>query len=190
MGETEITVQVFEGKKDIFAKLEDLGFEIVEKYQLNDWYYIKVDDIKNMSYKDLLRHSILARQVISDEVKSQICYKNKEYDNFGNVICEHKIRTKIDDLDNAREIFKRAGLNNYCTVVNHSTVFKKGDICFALQDVEGLGIFIEYEEDDTMPKNLSNEEKMQYMFEIVNNLGLKIGDEKSCKKVEMILNKK
>lgn len=190
MKETEITVQVFESKEDIFTKLNDLGFEIVENYQLNDWYYIKVDNMSNMSYKDLLEQSILVRQIISDEIENQICYKNKEYNANGDVIREEKVKSKIDDAESVKQIFELAGLNNYCTIENNSFVFKKGDICFALQIVKDLGMFIEYEEDDTMPKNLSIPEKIQYMLNLVKGLGLRIGTDTSCKKVELMLNKK
>ncbi len=89
----------------------------------------------------------------------------------------------VDNLENTRHIFLRAGLNNYCTLMNNSFVFRKGDIYFALQVIEDLGIFIEYEEDETIPQGLTPNEKIDIMLNRVKSLGLPIGENYSCKKV-------
>lgn len=189
MKETEITVQVFEDKESIFEKLKNLGFKIERTFELNDWYYIKDSDISGKSYKELLSKSIVLRQIISDSSKNLICYKNKQYNEKGDVISEEKTQVKVDDIELTKRIFDLAGLNNYCSVFNFSYVFKKQSTELALQIIKDLGIFIEYEEDDSMPQNLTPQEKIAYMSDIVKSFGLKIGDNYSCKKVEMILNK-
>ena len=61
-------------------------------------------------------------------------------------------------------------------------VYKKENVEFALQIIDELGIFIEYEEDETM-QALSEKEKINVMLETLKNLGLKLGDDFSCKKV-------
>lgn len=187
MKETEITIQVFESKEKIFEKLINLGFKIVRDFQLNDWYFTKFDDVKQFNYQELISHSILLRQIISDTVENQICYKNKEYNEKGDVICEEKIKTKIENIEKTKQILINAGLNNYCTIFNKSYVFEKQSMQFAVQIIEDLGIFIEYEEDDSMPKFETIPEKINYMVNAVKSLGLEIGDDYSCKKVEMIL---
>ena len=50
-------------------------------------------------------------------------------------------------------------------------------------------ISIEYEEDESM-KDLSPDQKFSYMVNITKNLGLKLGNDFSCKKVFMLLHKK
>jgi len=67
---------------------------------------------------------------------------------------------------------------------NNSYVYKKDEICFVVQCIKDLGIFIEYEEDDSM-KNMNEKEKFNYMSKIVKQLGLKLGQNYSCKKVYM-----
>lgn len=186
MKETEITVQVFNNFEDIDKILKSQGFEMIENYQLNDWYYSSIQDISNLKYIDLINSSFLIREIISDKKEIQLCYKRKELDNFENVISEEKIKTKLDSLENARLIFEKAGLNNYCTLKNNSFVYKKDKIGFVVQIMENLGIFIEYEEDKSM-QNMTKEEKFNYMCKIVNNLGLKLGNDYSCKKVFMML---
>lgn len=66
MKETEITVQVFEEKEKILSYLQKQGFKLEEIFQLNDWYYIKHDNISRMTYQDLISQSIIVRQVITD----------------------------------------------------------------------------------------------------------------------------
>lgn len=189
MKETEITVQVFEEKEQILSHLQKQGFKLERTFQLNDWYYIRYDNISGMNYQELLSQSILVRQIIADSEKCQICFKDKVYDKDGNVICEEKIVSLVDNLENTKQILLRAGLNNYCTLMNNSFVFRKGDIYFALQVIEDLGIFIEYEEDETMPQGLTPNEKIDIMLNRVKSLGLPIGENYSCKKVQMYLQK-
>lgn len=189
MKETEITVQVFEEKDAVLNHLLKLGFKLEKAYQLNDWYFTKNDNILGMTYQNLISQSILIRQIITDVERCQICYKDKVYDSNGNVVGEEKITSQISDLENTKQIFLRAGLNNYCTLFNTSFVFRKDEIYFAVQVIDDLGIFIEYEEDETLPEGLSPYEKIDIMLNRVKSLGLPIGEDYSCKKMQMYIEK-
>lgn len=182
--ETEITVQVFNKLEEIQKILKGSGFEMIESYQLNDWYFSKYEDISFFGYQDLLNNSFLVRQIIDDNPQIQLCYKKKVLDENNNVISEEKTNTTIKDLEKTLQIFKMANLNNYCVLKNNSYVYKKDEICFVVQCIKDLGIFIEYEEDDSM-KNMNEKEKFNYMSKIVKQLGLKLGQNYSCKKVYM-----
>ena len=188
MKETEITVQVFNSINEINTILLSQGFKMIENFQLNDWYFSKLDNVNKIPYLDLLNNSFLVRQILGDREKIELCYKQKELDEYGNVIKEEKTKAILSSLSDTIEIFKKAGLNNYCVVKNNSYVYEKGKIAFVLQVVENLGTFIEYEEDETM-KNMNEKEKFNYMVSIVNSLGLKLGKDYSCKKVYMLLHK-
>lgn len=85
-------------------------------------------------------------------------------------------------------MIKFSGLNNYSAVKNNSYVYKKDEIVFIVQIIENLGIFIEYEEDDNMTI-MKQQEKIDYMCNVVNSLNLKLGNDYFCKKVFMLLNK-
>ena len=141
-----------------------------------------------MSYKSLIKNSFLLRKVVKEKDKLQLCYKDKKIKN-NCVIGETKIVSNIDDFEKAIKIFDMAKLTNWCISKNYSTVYRKGELSFALQDVEGLGIFIEYEEDETM-NGLSPNQKIDFMKDIVNNLGLKLGEDYSVKKPYLMLHKK
>ena len=86
MKETEITVQVFNSLEEIDNILKNQGYKMIENYQLNDWYFTHIDDVKNVSYQDLLNNSGLGREIVSENRKIQLLYKKKELDKEGNVI--------------------------------------------------------------------------------------------------------
>jgi len=186
MKETEITVQVFNNLDEIKSILNNLGFSIIEEYSMTDYYFSKysADELKNFSYQDLIKNSFLVRDIKDANPKILLTYKNKELDKLGNVIGEEKIKCRLGILQNAIDIFNSAGLNNWCVLDQKIIVFKKEDICFAIQDVKDLGIFIEYEEDDSM-KNLSPNEKISLMLDTLKQLNLNLGTDYSCKKVYM-----
>lgn len=189
MKETEITVQVFDTKENLFRKLDDLGFQMIENFQLNDWYFTKLENTENVGFQKLIDNSILIREVVENgKAQTQICYKKKEYDDCGNVISEEKTKTHVDDRDKILKILSLAGLNNYCEIHNDSYCFCRDGFEFSIQVVDDLGIFIEYEEDDSVPKNMTCEEKTQFMLNAVKGLGLNIGKDYSCKKVQMKIN--
>lgn len=190
MKETEITVQVFDDEKTINEKLMENGYEASREFKLFDWYFTKYDDVKSMAYEDLINSSFLIRYIEDEDGKNtHICYKSKEFDKNGNVIGEEKIKTNIDNLDKAINIFKNAKLNNWVNVKNFSTVYtnEKG-FEIALQKIDGLGIFFEIEEDDSL-SGLNSEEKFEELSKIVKSLGLNIGNDFSCKKPFMLLKK-
>ena len=189
MAGMEITVQVFNSFDEIKTILENQGFKMVETFQLNDWYFSKIDNIESLKYIDIINNSFLVRQILTDCEKIELCYKKKEVDEFGNVIAEEKIKSSVNSLQRTIDIFVASGLNNYCVVKNSSYVYKKDKICFTIQLIENLGIFLEYEEDDSMI-NIDEKQKFNYMCRIVNSLNLKIGNDYSCKKMYMLLKKK
>ena len=186
MKETEITVQVFNNYDKIDEILKKQGFKMIENYQLYDWYFSKFENVLNVSYIDLMNNSFLVRNIVDDCPKIQLCYKKKELDEFNNVLMEEKVKANLTDIESVIKIFNLAGLNNYCKVENNSFVYKKEKIELAVQIIKDLGIFIEYEETEDM-NNLSAKQKFDYMVNVVNNLGLELGKDYSCKKVFMLL---
>ena len=192
---TEITVQLFEDKDTILAKLRDRKVEFVENYTVVDHYFTKMSrqELYNSStgaksYNNIIRNSIILREIDNGDGdrKAKIVHKNKVLDANGNVISEDKLGTSIGNTTTVSKILERAGLNCWCELVNHSTVYRVGEFDLAIQDIDGLGRFLEIEEPDSM-KGWSNEEKFEYMKKFVQSLNLDIGENFSCKKPYMQL---
>lgn len=188
MKETEITVEVFDDIESIDDVLKSQGYEICRVFDLFDYYYSKysTQELKLMTYNEMIANSFLVRNIVcGDGQKVLLTYKNKEFDKNNNVISEEKVNCNIDNVDNALRLFDLAGLNMWNKMLQHISVYKKGDIEFAVQHINGLGTFIEYEEDDTMSNLKTPDEKIEYMLNILRGVGLKIGEDFSCKKVYM-----
>jgi len=186
MRETEITVQVIQTLAEIERILRAQGYDRIETYQMTDRYFSRIAEAAKTDYVTLMKNSFLLR---STGGKTRLCYKNKEVDREGNVISEEKTETVVDDPEKAAAIFRAAGLTEYCTVENESYVYRKGEISFAIQVIKDLGIFLECEENETM-RGLPAKEKLSRLTETVKGLGLRLGENYSCKKVYMLLQKK
>ena len=184
MRETEITVEVFDLREDLNRLLNDKGFLIEEKYILIDYYYSKhaLEELKFFTYKDLIENSFLIRYVNDGQEKVQLCYKNKVVNSQGIVVSEEKVRCSLGDMESAKKIFNLAGLTCWCNIKQDITVYKKDNMKFLLQEVDGLGTFIEYEEHEGM-QHLSEQQKIDVLMRELSTLGLKFGKDYSCKKV-------
>jgi adenylate cyclase class IV len=142
-----------------------------------------------MNYKDLMKNSFLVRKCIEkDKISSYLIYKNKVINENEEVILEEKIRVNIDDVNKTVKIFENANITNWCSLNNLSIVFYNDKMHFAIQCIEGLGNFIEYEEDETM-KDLMVEDKRALMIKRVKELGLSLANDYSVKKPFMMLHK-
>lgn len=187
--ETEITVEVFESEENAIRHLMNLGFEKLRQFNMNDSYFSKhsTNKLKKMQYKNVIKNSLIVREFVGHDDKVLLLYKNKVVKNDV-VLMEEKVNAKLSDKASAVKVLKLAGLNNWCNANQHLTIFRKGDFEFALQMVEGLGLFIEYEEDETVT-GLKPNEKIEKMIEKLSGLGLKLGNDYACKKPFMILHK-
>lgn len=188
MKETEVTVQVF----DTFEKTDEIlrsqGFRLIDSYAIFDRYFSKHANVAALSYAELIGGSFLVRTVETGKLSHKLIYKKKLLDENGTVVSEEKVKTDLGDADEAVRIFAFSGLEPYCELRNRSFIYEHANVCLALQVVDGLGTFIEYEEDETM-KGLGDEEKIRRLTAVLTSLGLNLGSDFSCKKVYMMLHK-
>ena len=60
----EITVSINCSLQEIYNLLENKGFSIVDKYNMEDIYYIQKDiDIKKQAIEEILKNYVLIRKV-------------------------------------------------------------------------------------------------------------------------------
>lgn len=186
MKQTEITAQVFNSLEDIDLLLKNKGFILNKKVVLKDYYFTRFgkEKVKNMNYKELLESFILLRNLTGDVNETELIFKNKLFDKSGNVIEEEKFKTKVDSMESSLKILKCAKLYNWCNLTQNLFIYKKDEKELCVQDVDGLGIFIEYEEDPSY-KNLKADEKIILMINYLKDLNLILGEDFFCKKVYM-----
>ncbi|MBE5735443.1 MAG: hypothetical protein E7361_03260 [Clostridiales bacterium] len=180
----EVTVEVLNTLDEIKEILYSAGYKIVVEYDMNDWYYSTLSnkELLKMPYIEIINNSFIVREVIEDcKYNLHLCYKSKTLDENQVVIAENKIVSPLLYRDVTLKLFDNAGINNWCEVKTHMLVYEKGGEEFAIQIVEDLGIFLEYESEKTEISDpyLEIEELKGY----VKKTGLKLGNDYSEKKV-------
>lgn len=113
MKETEITVQVFDDEKTINEKLMANGYVASREFKLFDWYFTKYDDVKSMTYEDLINSSFLIRH-IEDEDGFEIALQKIEGLGFFFEIEEDDSLSGLNSEEKFEElsrIVKNLGLN-------------------------------------------------------------------------------
>lgn len=188
MRETEITVQILGDVESAKRQIESAGLDKMSEFTMTDHYYSKLtkEQIKKLQYEEIIRNSFLLRSFSEEGRPPRILYKNKVLDEQGNVVAEDKVVSIVDDEKNAQRVFDMAGIPCWCEMVQEMTLYKNDKMKFVVQEIDGLGAFIEYEEDDSMT-GLDEMEKINLMLSNLKNLGISFGDDFSCKKVYMKL---
>ncbi len=194
MKQIEITVRLSEGMQSAIKKLELQGFKKIRKSEIDDIYMTsKLRELNKYNIQDILKKCVLLRKIKieSNEIK-KITYKNKEFDDKGNVISEQKINLDCSDLEKAKKLFKYLEFEELIRVKYKVVVYSKGKVEYAFQDVENLGTLIEYENTENFEgKSLDEINKTKNnMFNEIKNTGINITEEKDVKKAyELILKK-
>lgn len=185
MKETEITVELLEDINLAKEKILSKGFKESEKIKMIDFYYSKFSlaEISKMEYGELLKNSFVVRKVLcEDKCEEKIIYKDKVLDENNNVISEEKVECKIEKTQSILKILNCANLTCWCELEQDMTVYSNEFTSFILQEVKDLVNFIEYEEDEDL-KKFNEYEKINILLNRLKDIGLKFGEDYSCKKV-------
>ena len=190
MKQVEITTRVKDSLENIDKILKNKNFEIIRKSRIEDVY---LSNLKNSltvnNINDILSKSILVRYLDENgNIYKKITYKDKKYVN--NVLqYEEKINISIDNTQNAIKLFEKIGFEKLVTVKYDCTVYSNKKLELAFQNVENLGLLLEYENkndfDNATPEVINNE-KLNMLQEI-KNLGINVSDETDIRKAYELL---
>jgi len=194
MKEVEITLKVNESLEECRTKLEKIGFKVIRKSVVEDIYMTQNLSINQDSDIDnILKKSVLVRYLNANgQEYRKITYKNKDYDNLGNMVSEKKINVDCNDVVKAVELFKALDFKELIKVKYDVMVMSDGLKEFALQEVENLGLLLEYECYKNMD-NSSNEEILQEkesMLKEIMDTGISVGNEINIKKAYELIRRK
>ena len=194
MKQIEITVRLDENMQSAISKLENQGFKKIRESQIDDVYMTaKLKELNKDNIQTILKKSVLLRSIkLENKEIKKITYKNKEIDKNGDVISEQKINLDCSDLEKAKDLFEHLEFEELIRVKYKVIVYSKGKVEYAFQDVENLGVLIEYENmNDFEGKSLDEINTVKKnMFEEIKNTGINLTEEKDVKKAyELILNK-
>ncbi len=137
---------------DIREKLKDVGAVFIKKERQEDTYY-------NAPHKDFRETDevLRVRRVGSSYL---LTYKGSREDD--GTKARQEVEIPIDrGMD---EILHKLGFSKGATLEKDREIYDLGDVLVSVDDVEGLGRFIELETTDYKHK--------ERLFEILNNLGI------------------
>ncbi|NLL01551.1 MAG: hypothetical protein GX265_00815 [Mollicutes bacterium] len=190
MREVELTISILESLEEVLKKLEDQGFEFVEKYYMRDYYMAhKSIDLTLDNYK-ILSKCLLIREIVDDNPKKQLVYKNKTYAQDGKIISQNKFKTNIDSIDKVKQMLEIVDFITLFEVENNSYIYKKDNTEVVIQKItnpEGLYMEIEATEEELQDPNDENIKTI--LKEKLDNLGLKTTGEYEVKKAFIALDK-
>lgn len=193
MKQIEITVKVNDSIKQVDKLLKDQGFKIIRTSRIEDKYMSNSHGVLNKdSILDILKKCVLIRflNVNNKEIFKRITYKDKTY-NGSTVISEEKINIIIDNIDNAEKLFEKLGFKKIVEVNYDVIVYEKNGVELAFQNVENLGLLLEYEssddysnftdEDIIKEKRKMLDEIRKFNIDIENDYDVKKAYELICK---------
>ncbi len=186
MKQIEVTTMVNMTLVKAVKILESQGFKKIRESRVEDLYLTtKINELKSDNILEILASCVLLRylKINNTQVFKKITYKNKTYEN-GQFLTEEKINLNCDDLVKAENLFKALGFEKLVKVKYDVLVMKKGHMELAFQDVENLGLLLEYEHPDNFENISAKEivkEKKKMIMEI-RNYQLNVSDNYDIKK--------
>ena len=143
----------------------DKGFKVQEDFQMNDIYMIGKDVDITLDNKDIIfKDNILVRETVGKRIL--LVNKIKELDDNGVVIGERSVKCPITDSLSGYNFLCSIGYKKVFELKDHNILVTNGVNEIYLQDVEGLGTFIEMEQKNLLLKNTNGDT----IEELVDNI--------------------
>lgn len=184
--QSEITVEVLAPIDEIYRILQQKGFFFKEQFKMIDYYFTGIECNAATTYRELISNSFLLRDIVLKRryvagEKSMLIHKHKKLDRDGNVIGEEKFQCEIGDTLAAIDVFKQSGLNNWCvkSITGHVFKHNKTQIELLIQEIDGLGFFMEIEEFEG--QRGTNLQRIAELKKFAKSLGLPLGKDMHCK---------
>ncbi|MBK9477659.1 MAG: class IV adenylate cyclase [Bacteroidetes bacterium] len=181
MTEIEILVDLYTDIEIAKKKLADFHFQ-GSKRTIDRYFY---DPLRlNLKLNDNNKLLECCR-VRTKGGQNYITYKVDIYDNeIWKYSEEHE--TKFDDLDTMLKILNKLGLKPLIKIDNLKHIYSTDNYEIVLEEVDGLGYFLEVEYSSSV-NNDSVEEIKAQIFQFILTLGLDIGEELNSGKPELLL---
>ncbi len=194
MKQIEVTVKVNSSLDEVDNILKKQGFKIIRTSRVEDKYMSnKFEQLTKDNILDFLKSCILIRflDVNSKETFKRITYKDKVYKDK-TVISEEKINIIIDNIEQAEKLFEKLGFKKIVEVNYDVIVYEKDGVELAFQNVENLGLLLEYESGNDYI-GFSDEEiihEKEKMLEEIRKLKINIENDYDVKKAYELIYKR
>ncbi len=191
----EITVRITCSLQEIYNILKDKGFSIVDKYNLEDTYYVLNNiDISKQPIREILKKYVLIRNITQfvpeDFINSYnlftMTFKNKNIALDGTIISQNKKDCQIQNMEQGKGFIESLGYKEIMTIKENAIVYGKGKLKLAIKDVANGDNLIEIETIEDNPE-LDTTDKLKA---IINELQIPIDtNDYFVKKAEIELKK-
>lgn len=164
MDEKEITVKLKWSLDEAKVFFVNTGIPLVESFVMKDIYLVKDElDINKTNNLDILSSSVIIRECIGNEHSKQLIYKQKEYDNKGNIIKSTKYSCNLVEVDKTFELLTKIGFKECFRYEQECLAFANDEIDILLQYVPELGLFAELE---------NNNKSIEELIKDLNDLNI------------------
>ena len=186
----EITLKIKGTIEDFQKILKEKGYINTEHFILYDTFMILNSlDIAKMSTREIISNAIIIREVediCENEIRKNVIYKIKKFNENGEIIEQKTIRMKIFDCLEAEIFFQTIGFKKIMNITEEDYGYQKGNIDLMTKDIKNGDKMIEVETQDNI-KSLNTIDGLKETLK-AENLPL---DFKDCfiKKAEIELNK-
>lgn len=200
----EITVKLKCSIEEMDNILENKGFEIVDKFSLDDTYFVSKDiDINKMLPREILKHCILIREITQYMPELRIIkmtYKNKNIAPNGDIINQENVNCSIMSVEEGKKFLNVIGYNKIMNIKENDIVYEKDGFQIAVKDVKnGENLILPKQETIILNKYgrmrlnyLKEHKKAEYSIMLLDgtlNAHLKEIQETAQNRVEQIINK-
>ena len=150
----EITVKLKCSIEEICNLLENKNFKVVEKFILDDTYFIPKElDITGMTHREILSRALLLRDItdfIPERKVVKLTFKSKQIDEQGNILSQSKVDCEILNAETGKAFVEAIGYRQLMNIKENDIVYEKDNLNIAIKDIENGDKLIEVEtvEDD------------------------------------------
>ncbi|MEG0281865.1 MAG: hypothetical protein RR922_01225 [Clostridia bacterium] len=147
--EIELTVKSNMPIDKCKEKLKIAGYTLEKELHVKDIYMRSKDVSLQSSNEEILKRSVLVRDVVKNKSsvhEKELVYKEKEYNEKGEIVSSNKYIVHIDSVEKAVVFLEKIGYVKLLEIEDMYTEYSKGEVVIGLQDVKDLGAFIEVEE--------------------------------------------
>lgn len=158
MDEKEITVKLKWELDEAKVYFVNAGIPLVESFVIKDIYLVKNEvDINKTPNLDVLSSCIIIRECIGNEHNKELVYKDKKYDENGNIVKSTKYSCELVDLDKTYDLLTQIGFKECFRYEQECLSFSSKEADILLQYIPELGLFAELENNNKSIKELIND---------------------------------
>lgn len=185
MKEIEILIEVKDTKENALKALGQ--FEFKGAKEVIDVYV--VDPLRAELQPDGKGRLLNSFRFRLKDGKASVAYKVDHFDDLLQWKYSDEYETEIGDFNTALQINRHLGLEELVRVDNTKYTYLTEDYEIVLEDVKGLGVFLEVEKLTEVSDDKVLETK-QRIRDFLNTLDIELGEEQNAGKPELLLRKK